>query len=331
MQAVQPAHGARAVAVRAVLTAARAVLVLLALNAPERPRGARAWARSCGCRSRRWSSSPWCSRCRAGSGRSATVLAVVGRRACSGLTARPQRPRHRVPRGARPALRHRSIDWRYAGSLVELVRGLRSASGWAAALLVGAARRVPSRCWCCCRWRCCRLTRVAARHRHRRGAGASPALAALWVVLAVLDVHAAAGAVASRDTAGYVYGQVTRIPARARATSASSPRRAEEDPLRRRPPERAAGRAARARTSCSSSWRATAGSRSRGRRSRPGSARCSSQGPSELGARGLRQPQRLPHLPDVRRAQLAGPRDAPVRAVGRQPAALRRAGRQRRG
>ena len=47
-------------------------------------------------------------------------------------------------------------------------------------------------------------------------------------------------------------------------------------------------------------------------------------------ARGrLLRPERVPHLTDVRRHQLAGPLHAAVRAVGRQPAALRPAGRER--
>ena len=42
----------------------------------------------------------------------------------------------------------------------------------------------------------------------------------------------------------------------------------------------------------------------------------------QLTAAGLLRPQRLPHLVDLRRRQLAGPRHVPVRPVDRQPAAL---------
>ena len=50
--------------------------------------------------------------------------------------------------------------------------------------------------------------------------------------------------------------------------------------------------------------------------------------PAAAGGR-LRSPQRLPHLADVRRRQLAGALDPPVGAVGRQPAPLRPAAGRR--
>ena len=49
------------------------------------------------------------------------------------------------------------------------------------------------------------------------------------------------------------------------------------------------------------------------------------------GRGGVRGAQRLPHLADVRRDQLAGALHAAVRALGRQPAAVRRPGDQPRG
>jgi hypothetical protein len=57
-------------------------------------------------------------------------------------------------------------------------------------------------------------------------------LASLWLALAALEVRGDAGMVASRDTAGYAYGQVSRIPTQLRdrrefATAA------ENDPFRR--------------------------------------------------------------------------------------------------
>jgi hypothetical protein len=125
------------------------------------------------------------------------------------------------------------VDWRYTGSLVELVRdsfgagpgtALLVAAGVAAvALLVLVPLAVV------------RLTGVAARHRStawRVVAG----LASLWLLLAVLDVRGAAGSVASRDTAGYVFGQVSRIPAELR-DHRDFTEAAKTDPLRRAPAE----------------------------------------------------------------------------------------------
>ena len=101
------------------------------------------------------------------------------------------------------------IDWRYAGSLVETAHGsVGEGTGTvflvlAAVFLVALLVLVPLAVL--------RLTRVTVRHR-TTSARAVAALAALWLVLAVLDVRGAAGPVAARDTAGYVYGQVGRIP-----------------------------------------------------------------------------------------------------------------------
>jgi hypothetical protein len=120
------------------------------------------------------------------------------------------------------------IDWRYAGSLVETVRG--SAGGGlgiallllAGALVVGLLVLVPLAVL--------RLTRVTARHR---GAALRlvAALAALWLALSILDVRSQAEPVASHQTAGYVYGQVSRIPSELRDQREFS-RAAARDPLR---------------------------------------------------------------------------------------------------
>ena len=72
-----------------------------------------------------------------------------------------------------------------------------------------------------------------------------------------------------------------------------------------------------------------AGSRCRGRRSRHRWTRCSRPGPTSCSAAGFSSESALPHLTDVRRHQLARALDPPVGAVGRQPAALRPARRQR--
>ena len=120
------------------------------------------------------------------------------------------------------------IDWRYAGSLVELVRDS-FGNGLGTALLV-VATLASVALLVLLPLSVLRLTRVAAR---RRGAAwrAVAALASLWLVLAVLDVRGDAGTIASRDTAGYVYGQVSRIPSELRDERQFA-EAAENDPLR---------------------------------------------------------------------------------------------------
>lgn len=101
------------------------------------------------------------------------------------------------------------VDWRYAGSLVETARD--SVGGQAGTwLLVGAALFLVA-LLVLLPLAVLRLTRLTTRHRGRATA-ALAATASLWLVLAVLDVRGEAGPIAARDTAGYVYGQVSRIP-----------------------------------------------------------------------------------------------------------------------
>jgi hypothetical protein len=105
------------------------------------------------------------------------------------------------------------IDWRYAGSLVETVRG--SAEGWlgvallltAAAVLLAALVLLPLAVR--------RTARAALRHRPatlRLLAGLAP----LWLVLSMLGVHPGGAPLASRAAASYVYGEVARIPSQLR-------------------------------------------------------------------------------------------------------------------
>jgi hypothetical protein len=120
------------------------------------------------------------------------------------------------------------IDWGYADSLVETVRDS-VGDGPGTALLVGGALASVA-LLVLLPLSVLRVTRVATRHR-RPVAQVVAALASLWLVLAVLDVRGDAGMIASRDTAGYAYGQVSRIPAQLRdrrefATAA------ENDPFR---------------------------------------------------------------------------------------------------
>lgn len=121
------------------------------------------------------------------------------------------------------------IDWRYAGSLVELVRDS-FGNGLGTALLVVAALAAVA-LLVLLPLSVLRVTRVAARHRGR-ASKAVVSLASLWLVLAVLDLRGDAGTLASRDTAGYVYGQVSRIPSELRDQRQFA-EAAKEDPLRR--------------------------------------------------------------------------------------------------
>ena len=125
------------------------------------------------------------------------------------------------------------IDWRYAGSLVETAQDSVDGPGGTLLLvtaglaLLGLLVLVPLSVL--------RLTRVAVRNR-----GATvPTVALLavsWVVLAGLQVQGAAGPVASRDTAGYVHGQVARIPGELR-DRAEFHEAAETDSLRGAEPD----------------------------------------------------------------------------------------------
>ena len=105
------------------------------------------------------------------------------------------------------------IDWRYAGSLVELVRdSFGPALG--TVLLIGSGVAVLA-VLVLVPLAVLRLARVAVRHRGR-AAGLVAGLTAAWLVLALLDVRGPSGSLASSDTAAYVEGQVTRIPGRLR-------------------------------------------------------------------------------------------------------------------
>ncbi|HEY0641790.1 MAG TPA: hypothetical protein VGD39_00105, partial [Nocardioides sp.] len=124
------------------------------------------------------------------------------------------------------------IDWRYAASLVETVRG--SAQGWlgvvlllaAAAALLATVVLVPLA-----------VRRVAgAALRHRPATIRLVAvLAPLWLLLSLLGVHAGGAPVASDAAAAYAYGQVARVPSQLRdqrafaLAAATDPERATPD------------------------------------------------------------------------------------------------------
>lgn len=120
------------------------------------------------------------------------------------------------------------IDWRYAGSLVETVRG--STGGALGIALLVAAGMLVVALLVLLPLSVLRITRVAIRHR-TRGRRVVAVLAVLWVALSVLDVRTDAGPVAAREAAGYVYGQVSRVPSELRDRREFA-RAAESDPLR---------------------------------------------------------------------------------------------------
>jgi len=125
------------------------------------------------------------------------------------------------------------IDWRYTGSLIETVRGS-VGSGPGTTLLVLAALTAVA-LLLLLPLSVLRITRVAVADRRRWSQGVG-ALAALWLVLAVMHVSGAAGPIASSDTADYVYSQVSRIPSELR-DQRRFVQAAEEDPLRDVPGE----------------------------------------------------------------------------------------------
>lgn len=123
------------------------------------------------------------------------------------------------------------IDWRYADSLVELVRDS-FGHGLGTALLVLAAL-VAVALLGLLPLSVLRVTRVAALHR-RQASKTIAALASLWLVLVVLDVRSDAGRFATAGTAGYVYGQVRRVPSELRDFGRFA-EAAENDPMRQVP------------------------------------------------------------------------------------------------
>ena len=124
------------------------------------------------------------------------------------------------------------IDYTYARSVIELLRDSFGHGLGTVILVVGALLGIAL--LVLLPLALLRLTRVAVRHR-RRAWQTLAALASLWLVLAVMDVRGDAGMVASTDTSGYVYGQVSRIPSELRDQRRFA-EAAENDPLRDVPP-----------------------------------------------------------------------------------------------
>lgn len=120
------------------------------------------------------------------------------------------------------------IDWRYTGSLVALV--LDSFGNGLGTALLGVATLVAVALLVLLPLSVLRVTRFAARHRGPAWK-AVVALTLVWLVVAMLDLRGSAGVLASKDTAGYVYRQVSRIPSELRDQREFA-QAAEEDPLR---------------------------------------------------------------------------------------------------
>ncbi|MFC5177519.1 sulfatase-like hydrolase/transferase [Nocardioides taihuensis] len=119
------------------------------------------------------------------------------------------------------------IDWQYAGSLVETVRG--SAEGATGVLLLVAAGLLVLALLVLVPLAVVRITRVAGEHR-TQAVRLVAVLASLWLALGLLQVRTSAGAVSSGQIATYLYGQVARIPSELRDQREFA-RAAETDPL----------------------------------------------------------------------------------------------------
>ena len=105
------------------------------------------------------------------------------------------------------------IDWRYAGSLVETVRG--SVQGPWGIVLLGGTLLVVVALLVVVPLSVLRVTRAALRHRTSARALVA-ALVPLWLVLSLLDVRVSDDRLASDDAAAYVLGQVARVPSQLR-------------------------------------------------------------------------------------------------------------------
>jgi len=124
------------------------------------------------------------------------------------------------------------IDWTYGRDVIDLVRDSFGAGPGTVILVLGTALALAL--LVLLPLALLRLTRLAVRHR-RRAWQTLAALASLWLVLALLDVRADTGELASADTAPYVYGEVSRIPSELRDQQRFE-EAAQDDPLRDVPP-----------------------------------------------------------------------------------------------
>jgi hypothetical protein len=127
-----------------------------------------------------------------------------------------------------------AVDWSYADSLVELMRDSFGATAGtvmlvvAAVILLALLVLIPLALL--------RITRLLARHR-RASLQTVVALAAAWLLFAVVGVHVTGAPVASAGTAHYAYREVTGIPAMIRDQHAFE-KATVDDPLRQVPSSR---------------------------------------------------------------------------------------------
>ncbi|MDF1602506.1 sulfatase-like hydrolase/transferase [Nocardioides sp. YIM 152315] len=129
------------------------------------------------------------------------------------------------------------VDWQYAGRVAGTLRA--SVGDGLGTLLLVAATLLGLVLLVALPFAVLRLTRAAARDRAAAGRVVA-ALAALWLVLALLDVRTDGRAAAGRGTAAYVYDQVARIPGEL-AERREFARAAQQDPYRDVPGSRLLG------------------------------------------------------------------------------------------
>ena len=288
---------------------------------PDRPRPPDRDARCCGSRSRCWwwSPCPWSRGGGCGSRsprRPALLLGVLLLVKVLDLSFNMVFDRDFDPVG----------DWSYLGPGVGVL-GDSIGAGWARvvavlaglgtlALLVGVPLAM------------LRLVKVAAGHR-RFSLTAATALVTAWVLCFATGVQARGAPVASTSAATLTVDEVQLV----RADLADPQRVLPRDrhrPLRRAGRRRPAGAALRA----GRQGRAARLRRELRAGGRPGHVvlrgRHAGPRPGHPGARGGRLPlaERVPHLADVRRRQLAGALQPAVRALGRQRAPLPAAARR---
>ena len=217
-------------------------------------------------------------------------------------------------------------DWRLLDPALVALRDS-FGTGWADAAVVGAVVLVvvvPA----AVALSVIRICRVAARRRALT-AGTAGSLGVLWVVCALLGVQVVLGApVASRSAAQLAVTQVQDAVHNLRDLPAFRAELAAPDPW-------STVAAADLLTGLRGKDVVLVFVESYGRvRDRGILLRAGHPGPArrrhgDAGRRGIRLAQRVPDLVDVRRGQLAGPRDPALRAVGGHPAAPRPAARER--
>ena len=216
------------------------------------------------------------------------------------------------------------LDWAQWSGAWELLQS--SLGSTAAALVVAAAGALVLGVLAGTTWATLRLARLLG----ARSAAAVPvlaALAALWVTAAATGVRAVPPyPVASPASTTKVVGEVETVREGLRDRDRFANELA-QDRFRAVPADRmlTALRGKQVLVIFVESYGRVALDRSR---HRAGGDLRAGRGHDQARLGGLAGPQRLPHLPDRRRRQLAGARDPAVRALDRQPAALPQPGGQ---